>query len=293
MGISRREAMGALGALGAVAGGGCLGLDPGPPRTAITVTAIANDGEYCLLPRDLGEEIGATKGRQVRVGRPEDRTCALFTVAGTGSALVVTEAGRERLRLEAGARVAVEASVETPADAPYAGTFEESVREGDGDLLACAPHGGDVEPGTDDQAVRLAESTGAAAWICRGDWPDGGAFDRWHVASTDVHPDSFPGLGRVASATRRFAVAFHGSDADGVAVGGGAPEALRERVRDAIDEAVPASVSLAEDPGYRGDDLGNVVNWVAQRGIQIEQGIAAREDHGAAIADAVSATLPP
>jgi hypothetical protein len=168
MGISRREAMGTLGALGAVAGGGCLGLDPGPPRATMTVTATASDGEYCLLPRDLGEEIGATKGRQVRVGRPEDGTCAL----------VVTEAGRERLRLDAGARVAVEASVETPADAPYAGTFEESVREGDGDLLACAPHGGNVEPRTDDQAARLAESTDAGAWICRRDWPGGGAVDR-------------------------------------------------------------------------------------------------------------------
>ena len=52
----------------------------------------------------------------------------------------------------------------------------------------------------------------ASAWRCKGWGPNGGAFARWHITSTDIDPASFPLLATVAS--RRFAraVAFHGFD---------------------------------------------------------------------------------
>lgn len=282
-----------LAALGVAAGGGCLGLSRGPARPSLAVRPGTSGREQCLLPGTLADRLEVERGRQVRIGRPEDGSCGLFTVVGRGEELTVTERGRERLEIEEGAAVTVESTVETPPDAPYAGTFTESVREGSGAVLVCAPHGGEVEPHTDGQAIRLATAIDATAWVCRGTWPEGSAFDRWHITSTALHPDSFPGLARVSEGTFEYAVAFHGSDAEGVVVGGGAPDERLVAVRDAIDEAVPASADLAEGGEYGGDSLGNVVNWTAGTGIQLEQGPEARSDHGDAIADAVERALEP
>jgi phage replication-related protein YjqB (UPF0714/DUF867 family) len=291
MGLGRRELLATAATAATVAGGGCLGAIGGPPRTELTVSQGTSGPGSCLLPQQVAERLDAELGDQVRIGRPEAKACALFTVVGLGEVLAVTEEGRERLELPAGRTVAVEREIETPAEAPYAGTFTESVREGGTELLVCAPHGGEIEPRTDDQAERLARATDATAWICRGTWPAGGAFDRWHVTSTAVDPDSFPGLARVADRTYRYAVAFHGADSEGVRVGGGGPEALREELRDAIDEAVPVPVSLADRDEYRGSSLGNVVNRFAGAGIQLEAGRRAREEYGEAIVDRVASVL--
>jgi phage replication-related protein YjqB (UPF0714/DUF867 family) len=282
-----------LGTLGAVAGSGCLGVGEGPARPPLTVRPGADGGEQCLLPRTLADDRDVRPGQQVRIGRPESDSCGLFTVVGRAAELTVTERGRERLELDEGTDVLVEPTVETPPDAPYPGTFGESVSERSDDVLVCAPHGGEIEPYTDGQTARLAASMDATAWVCRGTWPDGSAFDRWHVTSTAIAPASFPALAGIADRPFRQAVAFHGADIEGVVVGGGAPDELRDDVRDAVDEAVPVPVELADGGTYGGDSLGNVVNWTAEAGVQIEQGMSARVDHGAAIADAVERALAP
>ena len=61
-------------------------------------------------------------------------------------------------------------------------------------------HGGQIEPYTDRQAERVAErllDKGMSSWRCKGWKQGGGAHERWHITSTDIHPASFPKLDRV------------------------------------------------------------------------------------------------
>ena len=64
-------------------------------------------------------------------------------------------------------------------------------------LIVIAPHGGDIERHTDEQAERVGKrlsSKCVSVWVCKGFKNDGGAFDRWHITSTDISEDSFPKL---------------------------------------------------------------------------------------------------
>jgi phage replication-related protein YjqB (UPF0714/DUF867 family) len=81
-------------------------------------------------------------------------------------------------------------------------------------LIVIAPHGGDIEFHTDQQAERVASRLVAKAvssWRCKGFKGDG-SFDRWHITSTDIHEASFPRLNSVISRGFTYAVAIHGFD---------------------------------------------------------------------------------
>lgn len=261
--------------------------DPHPLRIA-----TLEDREHCRLPASLVDALGVAVGHQVRLGR--DDKCALYTVVGVDDAVVVSEAGRDRLGTEG--PVWVDRSVHTPPDGPAAGSFVEAVIDGGDHVVACAPHGGQMEEWTDEQAERLAADLGGTAWVCRGRWPDWEAFHRWHVTSNDIHPASFSELGRIADRGFDRAVSFHAWRREGVGIGGAAAQEVRVAVRNAIadvvDDAFP--VELASDPRYRGDSEENVVNWLTgdgASGVQIEQGRAVREAHRYDIADAVADAL--
>lgn len=248
--------------------------------------------EHCLLPRRTVDRLGVGVGRQVRLRRGDQ--CALFTVAGTAGDAVVSPAGRERLGVRG--PVTVEARIHAGEGDPVVGTFEEEVVEGGDRIVACAPHGGLIEPWTNRQARIVREETGATAWVCRGDWEGGGAFDRWHVTANDVHPDSFPGLGRIADRGFERAVAFHGWARPGIGVGGTAPRGLREAVRDAVAAAVPDSIDvrLVTEGPCSGTSPENVVNRLIAGdagGVQLEQSIRARDEHSDAVAEAVAGVL--
>lgn len=252
--------------------------------------------EHCRLPAAVLAWAGAEVGQQVRLRR--GRECMLATVVDTAERAVVAPETAELLDGVGPLRVAGEAP--TPRTSLAAGRFVEQTREG-GPLVALAPHGGDVEPHTDAQARRLAER-GAAAWACRGWWPEGRAFDRWHVTSTDVHPGSFPALdGLLGGGSGKrggfeAAVSFHGWRGDGVGVGGGAPREVRRRVTEAVERVLPPDVPVEriDEGDYSGDSPENVVNWLTTdgaSGVQIEQSTGVRWRHGSDVADAAADVL--
>jgi phage replication-related protein YjqB (UPF0714/DUF867 family) len=127
-----------------------------------------------------------------------------------------------------------------------------------------------------------------------------GAHERWHITSTDIHPTSFPKLGRVISRDLGYAVAFHGFGREGILVGGAAANSLKREVTDAIGRAVAGS-GIAMSIAQPGDELGgsiprNIVNRPTAggtSGIQIEQGSAAREGYWQAIANPVADVYGP
>ena len=167
-------------------------------------------------------------------------------------------------------------------------------------LVALAPHGGALENWTDDQAERVASqlaAKGVSSWRCKGWRSGGGAFDRWHITSTEISRRSFPLLDSIGSRGFQYAVAFHGFTDSEILIGGGASQSLKERVRDAIAAVVvpsiPVRVATAEDE-FGGDNPDNLTNWITSGGtggVQIDQSYQARQDHWQEIADAVASVF--
>src|SRR5262249_6708029 len=131
------------------------------------------------------------------------------------------EAGRERLWTTADIQAIVQAKIGDAAPQPgepeVARFFKLAHDDGKQSyFIAIAPHGGEIERHTDEQAVEAVRQLCAAglpgsSWLCKGYGdPAKGAFDRWHITSTDLNPACFPLLQALMS--RRFCcgIAFHG-----------------------------------------------------------------------------------
>jgi phage replication-related protein YjqB (UPF0714/DUF867 family) len=178
--------------------------------------------------------------------------------------------------------------------------FVERLRgdSGQSALIVLAPHGGDIERHTDEQAERLAtRMTDVTLWLCRGFSDGPGTSQRFHITSGDIREESFPALGRVAGRGFRYAVAFHGfvQQEPTILVGGAGPCWLKQWVAAAVRKAVADSgitvrVGRPGEP-FNGDDPENIVNRLTvggRNGVQLEQTLDARSVHGTAIADAVA-----
>lgn len=149
------------------------------------------------------------------------------------------------------------------------------------DTLVCALHGGDVEPGTAEQAVELAARLPDATCWARLGYDDGGAFEAWHPPSKEIQPDDHPLLAEVDG--RQFDTVFslHGRADEEVVVGGAADAGTKRTVRNRLDDALPVPVRTAADGPYGGVHPENPVNWLAAGagGIQLELAPSARGEH--------------
>jgi len=199
--------------------------------------------------------------------------------------------------------------LDDPAEAETLGEFIEhsSSNISNSKLIVIAPHGGEIEPWTDVEAEFVANSfssVGAVLWMCKGfsskDNED--AYERWHITSTEINPESFPKLRTIIQQNLKFdySVAFHGWKEDFICVGGN-PEnpdtGLITEVRDAIDDTLEErdpdiAVNIAPCSGdFNGDDPENIVNRLGINSVQIEQCKKARRLHHEAIAEAVAKVL--
>ena len=159
-------------------------------------------------------------------------------------------------------------------------------------LVSTAPHGGRIEFKTEEQSRLVAERLGGTDWSCVGFNSGGGAYDRWHITSTELSRRSFPELDAIADREFDYAVSFHGFGEDGIAVGGGATRELKETVCDAIRDATNGDyeVYIPESSSpYAGNSSANYVNWLTAEGdgIQIEQCMQARREDWREVAEAV------
>jgi phage replication-related protein YjqB (UPF0714/DUF867 family) len=270
--------------------------------------------EHCSADAHALNALGITVCQQVRVKRTPSNY-ALYTVSEVrheDTEEIVRMGQRGRLRLGTTEETDEEFDAEfdsqvvnpTMSDekAKQNGEFIERLRD-DGAhtaLIVIAPHGGRIEEHTDDQARGVASCLADKAvsfWVCKGYHPQG-AYDAWHIASVDIHPESFPLLNSLFS--RRFtdAVAFHGVKPDeeaetDVLVGGMASSDLKQQIASKIQEVAGASISVrvaCSDDRFNGDDPRNIVNRLTiggANGVQIEQSALAREaPHSDKIAEA-------
>ncbi len=262
---------------------------------------LRRQGEHASVLPDLLQPLGLDVGRQAIIRR-DNATFALYTLTDAVSELSVNTVRMGfdgRGRLDGAEEEQFRGILDSAAVDPAAS--EQEARNGQKllellddddhhrDLLVIAPHGGQIEPRTDDQAehVRnLLADVGVSCWRCKGWKPDGGAGARWHITSTDISTASFPRLATVAARGFRHAVSFHGFTEEGrpdILIGGAAPDPLKRVMRAVIAFAVAGtglSVEIASigDP-LDGADEANIVNRLTtdqHNGIQIEQQPQAR-----------------
>ncbi len=179
------------------------------------------------ISRQLATIRGIELGDQVRIERSGGEQYALFTVdeirdldaALDPSVIEMGETGRLRLGL----------APDTPETcahlvtkiAPMPPEFVEETILASQQLVVLAPHGGQIEPGTDTQAQVLVEALAEhdpSLWVCSGEHEGGGSFRIWHIPSTEISVDSFPLLADVATHDYDWAVSFHGMSAEGECV---------------------------------------------------------------------------
>jgi phage replication-related protein YjqB (UPF0714/DUF867 family) len=283
--------------------------------------------EHCSADPVKLADIGRGDRQQVRVEGPSG-TIGLSTVYAhdePSDAAVVRmgQAGRDRFGLAVDDAVTIHARCVHPTFDEAAGKAQSEFierRSDDGiadDLIVVAPHGGDIEPYTDEQATEtynqlIAVSKSVSAWCCKGWWelPDGtDAPDHWHITSTDIHEASFPQLQCVLTDPPRFdyAVSYHGCGEcawDGtnrkVIIGGLADhDAVKVKLLTAIRTIGGISTNPAEEiviatsGGLAAQEETNLTNRLAKgnQGVQIEQSLEVRKSHWQEIATAVASVF--
>jgi phage replication-related protein YjqB (UPF0714/DUF867 family) len=271
-------------------------------------STLLGRGEHCSLDPQRLVSLGLIAGSQIRVQRGADQV-ALYTVSETrqeplDNTVRMALAARKRL----GTEEEFDATIHTQV--PHSTFSDEEAREhselverldDDGcqqGLVAIAPHGGQIERHTDRQAERVAmllDGDRASVWRCRGFKTGGGAFERWHITSTEIDASSFPLLDAISGRRFAHAVAFHGFSEADVLVGGAAPLTLKREIATKIEAAlagsgIPVRIAGAAEH-YDGDSPDNIVNRLTAgggNGVQIEQSAEAREEFWKPIADAVA-----
>jgi phage replication-related protein YjqB (UPF0714/DUF867 family) len=239
--------------------------------------------EHCSADPDKLAAIGRALGHQVRIKRSDDEY-GLYTVSevrpeSPDNLVRMGKGGRERLGTSDDFDATLDSQVPHPtfsdAEAESNGEFVERLEDNGTHtgLITIAPHGGDIEAYTDQQAERVASqlaSRSVSLWRCKG-WHPQGAFKHWHITSADIHEATFPLLKSVISRGFGYAVAFHGFDdpkiPDDILIGGAGltPEAkaLKEEIKEAIEGVVDSdfTVHITEpEEQFGGDDPHNIVN---------------------------------
>jgi phage replication-related protein YjqB (UPF0714/DUF867 family) len=264
---------------------------------------LKNEPERCSADLGMLESIGRSLGQQVRIRRRDDpRFVALFTakqanpdVRGRANVIRTGLTGRERLGSAEEMPAIVQAQVVDLGPQPDGVSFFE-LADDDGKqayFIAIAPHGGEIERHTDEQAeLAVRELTTAcfpaSSWLCKGDGDkDKGASDRWHITADDLQPACFPLLQQVMSRTFCYGVAFHGfqrkADEADVYIGGAASRPLKVAIERTLNDLdLPMRVKISnryDNPKFQGFSPENIINRLTTRGIQLEQSLEARKFH--------------
>ncbi|HEY9802272.1 MAG TPA: poly-gamma-glutamate hydrolase family protein [Leptolyngbyaceae cyanobacterium] len=271
-------------------------------------TTLINRQERCSADPEKLTTIGRANGHQIRVKNTANNEYAIYTVSETrqenpDNIVRMGQTARERLGATNEFNAIVDSQVVHPSftdiEAEEKSEFVERLTDNGTHtgLIAIAPHGGNIEPHTDEQAERVASqlaAKGVSSWRCKGWKQGGGAYARWHITSTDINPASFPLLNTIINRRFTHAVAFHGFSESTILIGGGANRPLKEEIQLAIKNVVNGSNIIVEIAGaesnYGGDSPANIVNRLTNNnnGIQIEQSETAREKYWQQIADAVA-----
>ncbi len=206
--------------------------------------------DFCSMSKQLQRKLGVEKRQHIRVDHPPLAT--YYRVYNfhedNEKPLVVREDGLTRFGVEEGAEVKLTPTVpqETFMEARRTGGMAETVwdQNSQDKVLVTAPHGGDIEFGTDDMAVRLyklleKEGVPVSFWACHGfnqQAQRGSAFRRWHISKPTDSTQSYPGLQQVADRKYDHVITFHLQKLKVYSVGGQANDQVRDGVANRLDQ---------------------------------------------------------
>jgi len=273
--------------------------------------------EHCLANLSQIKRIGRDRCQQVRIERPTatETALALYTVIDVHDEepdIVIVDKNPDDLlaRLELSStdlssadhfpgkvNAQVTAVGLTDAEAETSSEFIENLADNGHNhgLIVIAPHGGNIEKYTDEQAEHVGQKLSSeyvSEWIWKGFKKGGGAFARWHITSTDISEESFPKLKTIMRRHFEYSVAFHGWGNESICIGGTMPLDVINEIKKAITKAVTNSgIEVKDDgcpEGFNGNNPENIVNRLSTNGLQIEQSEKARKCYGIDIADAVA-----
>ncbi|MFC6723307.1 poly-gamma-glutamate hydrolase family protein [Halobium palmae] len=256
---------------------------------------LPDNRSYCRVLRGVADRQGLAVGQQLKLRSGSES--AVYTIDGlhdTEETVRLNRDGRTLVSATPGDTAVVDGTV--PAadyrDAWEQGDITETIwRDPSPKAAVLAPHGGDIEYGTDDTASRIHKRSDVPThtWMVHGWNPD--AYQRYHISSNRLSPHSYPGLrGLVDRAPFPVAVSLHIHIADYVAVGGGADRDVRVSLGDRIDQCLPDTRDVVVDHDrmkYAGTEDSNVVNRLSPQGIQIELTPEDTYVHREAVAKAV------
>ena len=272
--------------------------------------------EHCLANLSQLNMIRIDRCQQVRIERPTPTgtALALYTVIDVHDEeqdVVFVDKNlddlRDRLELSSTdnftgrINAQVTAVGLTDAEAEDFSEFIENLADNghNNRLIVIAPHGGNIEKYTDEQAEHVGQKLSSeyvSEWICKGFKKGGGAFDRWHITSTEISEESFPKLKTIMRRHFEYSIAFHGWRDESICIGGTMPPNVKQLIKEVITKVVPDSIEVKDDgcpEGFNGNNPENIVNRLSIKGLQIEQSEEARKFYGIDIADAVADVIGP
>lgn len=343
---SRRRFLGTLAAGSALSLAGCSN-SPGSSGGTDGLVFKKLPEEYVLtgerkivMNDNLREDYEMEPGQQLRAGRrastgseestettetasaPKPQNPSVFThrteppIEPDYYEVYLSERNLKRLDSEVGERASLSPFAPNPDITTRTGArknneyIEQKIDQGSRDeyLIALAPHGGQVEAFTAQQAKRIANRMGVAAWLTLGFDGDGreAAQNRWFVPTPEIAPISYPKLESLDN-DYQFAISFDGfrepprkTDGEAIAVGGLISESKRQRVASEIEkkfeDAGVSDVSVyayktGAGRGTSSDHLVNRMSNTGRNGIEVAQTLEVRRKHWDKVADGVEEAL--
>ncbi len=245
----------------------------------------------CSLSPDFRERLNVDINQHIRV--EYDGVAAYYAVdqfhENNEYPFRTSKKGRKRIGVRPGHQVIVSSLVPQGEylEARMNGGFTETVWD-DGkqnSILFVAPHGGDIEFGTDDVAVRSYKAMRnsdlpASVWMCHGfnNSLTKDSFKRWHIKKPCRSISSYPGLQSVADRRYDHVISFHVQNKDKkrdehyIGVGGRVDDEIRFEVADRLREKTGKTVEDdLEEMKWNGTHEDNCVNYLSKNGgLQLE-----------------------
>lgn len=173
------------------------------------------------------------------------------------------------------------------------GHLKEFLIDQSGDYLIVAPHGGDLEPYTFSQAIKLAERSDCDVWATDV-MSRGNTFQNWHYSSNDIDVEKFTYL-RDLEYNYDTVISFHGTKKNEIIIGGREDPNNRRELESLINDKLPDTDTVIADGntdlnGYHPENIVNRRSDNSQ-GIQLEQPFQTRSQNWETIVECVDTYL--
>ena len=153
--------------------------------------------------------------------------------------------------------------------------MEQNIRQrNQTELIACAPHGGDILANSERQALFFSSQEEYNSWLTAGyEYTNEQAYKRFYVNPDLLNPASFYELNRLTSRSYDYAISFVLLDdfntESTLIIGGLAEIELKRVYASKLNSALPSSYSVRIDTNgrYDGSDTRNFINQISSNGV--------------------------